>query len=108
MLAPRLAILAIVGSLFAACAKAPDTPSPEARACAELVAFYRGVPRPLELKSHASEPGRVRIDYRSKDREGVALCHVRGREDGGFEITAAVVDENRLKDEQIAAFEARR
>ena len=108
MLAPQLATLAIVGSLLAACAEAPGTPGPEARACAELVAFHRGESRPLELTGHESEPGRVRIDYRSGDQEGVALCHVQGREDGTFEITGAVVDENRLNDDQIAAFEAGR
>ena len=85
-----------------------EVSGPEARACAGLVAFHRGESRPLELMSHESEPGRVRIDYRSGDQEGVALCHVQGREDGTFEITGAVVDENRLNDDQIAAFEAGR
>ena len=62
MLAPRLATLAIVGSLLAACAEAPDTPGPEARACAGLVAFHRGESRRVEVLSHE-------IDLLGKDRE---------------------------------------
>ena len=107
MLAPRLAILAIVATVLAACAEAPGTPGPEARACAGLVAFYFGEPRPVELTRHESEPGRVRIDYRSGGQEGVAVCQVRAREDGTFEVTGALVDENRLRDDEIAEFAAR-
>ena len=108
MLSLRLATPAIIGSLLAACAEVPETPGPEARACAQLVAFHRGEPGRLELTSHESEPGRVRIDYRSSDHEGVALCHLQGRADGTFEITGAVIDDNRVKDDEIAAFEAQR
>ncbi len=107
MLASRLAILAIVGTVLAACTEVPDTPGPEARACAELAAFYLGEPRPVELTSHESEPGRVRIDFRSSGRDGVALCQLKARGDGTFEVTGALVDENRLRDDEIAAFAAR-
>jgi hypothetical protein len=107
MLASRLPVLAIVGTVLAACAEVPDAPGPEARACAELAAFYLGESRPVELTSHESEPGRVRIDYRSGGQDGVALCQVKAREDGMFEVTGALVDENRLREDEISAFAAR-
>jgi hypothetical protein len=108
MLAPRLAPLALVAFLLAACAKTPDHPSPDAWLCAELVSHYLQQPSPIELARHENTPGRVHIEYRSGEQEGVALCQLRTREDGGFEVTGALVDENRLRDDELAAFEAGR
>ena len=91
---------------------------PEAAACARLVGFYLETPVEVEVTGFETEPetGKVRIDYRSYrsrpaagqevPQEGVALCRFRAGPTGSLEATAAFVDENRLQDEEIAAFNA--
>jgi hypothetical protein len=96
--------------LYVACA--PVSP-PEAAACGRLVGFYLGVPAPIEVMDFEAEveTGKVRIDYRTTDAmnvplEGVALCRFRQSPDGVLEATDAFVDENRLLEQEIAAFNA--
>ena len=114
---PFAAVLALVFCFFSfalACAPEEVPEPPEAAACGRLVGFYLGAPSPVEVTGFAAEPetGKVRIDYRSADAmnvplEGVALCRFRRDPDGSLEATAAFVDESRLQDEEIAAFNAK-
>ena len=97
-------MLVSTAALGVACAPAP---SPMGDRCGELVAFYLSVP---QVETHLGEEdattATVRIDWRTGEREGVALCRF---ESAGapLAIAAAFVDENRLDDEQIAAFNHR-
>lgn len=102
MQSARIALSLFVVIWLLACSEGAGDPGVGATACLALVSFHRGVD--AELTGFASEAGRVRIDYRSADQEGVALCQVRTRDDASIEITGALVDENRLRDDEIDAF----
>lgn len=75
--------------------------------CGELVAFYLSVPQvEAGLGEEDVESATVRIDWRTAEREGVALCRF---EDAAppLEVAAAFVDENRIDDDQLSAFNGR-
>lgn len=90
-------------------AEAPDL-GPQATACGRVVAYYLGVRAAVEVVDAETDDAtrKVRIDYRSMDDantplEGVALC--RFQDNGrGLGLTGAFVDENRLRDDEIAGF----
>ena len=97
----------------AACSPSPTAPAlgPDANRCARLVGFYLGVEAPVEVAGGESDPDtrKVRIDYRTMDLmnaplEGVALCRFRDAADGKALATDAFVDENRLRPDEIEAF----
>ncbi len=102
--------------LVLGCSPSPDASElgPDASRCARLVGFYLGVEAPVEVAGGEADPEtrKVRIDYRTTDgmnvpMEGVALCRFREGPDGTSEATDAFVDENRLRPDEIAAFNAR-
>lgn len=104
------------GCLLAlACSEPPDL-GPEGRACAELVAFYLDTGSPVEVTGGERNAGlqRVRIDFRTPaspqatPRDGVALCRFRSGADGRPVLTDAFVDDERLREDEIRAFEASR
>ena len=102
-------------AFLAGCEPASAPPGPETEACGRLVSFYRGIQAPVDIVDSASEPetGKVRIDYRSTDGanlpiEGVALCRFQADAAGRLEATAALVDDNRLREDEIEAFNASR
>jgi len=84
---------------------APEA-GPLADRCGALVAFYLRLPAvESRVAEVGSEGGKVRIDYHSDERAGVALCSF-SDSGGTLTLTAALVDENRLRDDEIAAFNA--
>jgi hypothetical protein len=106
---------ALAIALVAGCEPASSPPAPEAKACGRLVAFYRSIHAPVEIVDWKSDPeaGKVRIDYRSSDGgnlqvEGVALCRFVADADGRLEASAALIDDNQLREDEIAAFNASR
>lgn len=113
-MALRRTRILVVGSLLCAllplgCAPGePAASGPRAARCAALVAHYLGVPA-VEVTRAEGDPGsaRVGIDYRLADRDGTALCRFE-EGPGALRVSAAIVDDNRLRDDQLAAFNASR
>jgi hypothetical protein len=105
----------IAASASLSCAPEPGDPGREAIACGDLVGFYLGASAPVDVTGSELDlsSARVRIDYRTTNRmnlpvDGVALCRFRERARGRLEVSGAFVDENRLGDDEIEAFNASR
>lgn len=104
--------IATAWALSLACAD-PSQLGTEGRLCAELVAFYLDTDSPVELTGGERNPGmgRVRIDFRTPasasapSRQGVALCRFRSGPDGRLALKDAFVDDERLREDEIRAFE---
>jgi hypothetical protein len=103
----------LLGTMLAlACSEAPRGTDPLAERCAAVVAFYLGVEAPVAVTAADSEPteGRVRIEYRTQRAnlpvDGTAVCRFRSLEDGGLQLSAAFVDDNRLRPDEVEAFGA--
>ena len=104
----RILILAnlLVLALPVGCTPEQRAPGPLGTRCADLVGFYLELGA-VDVTREDSEPetGKVQIDYAVGVREGVALCRFRA-DNGTLVATGALVDENRLRDDEIAAFNA--
>lgn len=107
----------VAGGLLAAvgCGSGAPDPSPQAVECGALVAHYVGSPRPVAILGfeHDADSPRVRIDYRWMDGmnvpvQGSALCRFKLRLNGAVLVTDAIVDENRVPEDDVEAFGKRR
>ena len=108
-----MAIL-VAGALPLACADEAPL-GPVAARCGQVVAFYLGVQAAVEVTGGEVDEKvpRARIDYATardgSPAEGVALCRFQRSEEGDdtLTLTGAFVDDNRMRPDEVAAFNER-